>query len=610
MKTAPLVCICLSFCALLFFVATFLGHSLCVCFDFTACDDQHPHYSGVDVPFGVFSKEQIEKAESILPNSQLCTKTFSVELDSSPVTDDVVTIVVDFIDSPQASTTDIFGNRVTEFDITRYGFAENQFNTVAQAIMDAVRDDYFNELVGTPAKQDGMQLGINIIEGDIGVPPAGVSEYYFIQVGNGISGPHVQFLGVAGGSVVRNESGQGPNLGIQIGDVIGSVFTDEIQSLCCLNPFDALTSGNIEFTTNAIAGTLSHEIGHVLSLSHINTSQSMQPTPGAPPIMGTGAIDLVNQLRIADREFSLTGLNNQNGGSSVFQIQQLVNSVGRTPIEVFAEVDSGTLTVVATCDDDQITINPTGVVREVSLNVNGITDVFSGVVRVEVFADDGDDTITVNGNIRTELFGGNGDDVIFGSRGPDMIQGGAGMDELNGREGADVIYAAAPGMPDTDGNTIQGGRGADRIFGGEFADTIFGGEANDTIFAFAGDDDIFGGQGADLIQAGSGNDIVRSGESNDQVFGGPGNDLIIGGIGLDKLLGGAGDDEIYGGGGQDEINGGAGDDILNGNAQNDVLIGGDGDDTLTGGLQNDFLNGGAGRDTATDAGEAGEFNLE
>lgn len=591
-------------------MAIFLNHSLCVCFDFNACDDQHPHYSGVDVPFGEFSQAQIEKAESVLPNSKLCTKTFSVELDSSPITNDVLTIVIDFIDSPQASTTDIFGNRVTAFDITRYGFSENQFDTVAQSVMDAVRDDYFNELVDTPAKQNGMQLGINIIEGDIGIPPVGVSEYYFIQVGNGISGPHVQFLGVAGGSVVRNQSGQGPNQGIQIGDVVGSVFTDEIQTLCCLNPSDALTSGNLEFTTNAITGTLSHEIAHVLSLSHINSAQSMQPTPGAPPIMGTGAIDLFNQLRILDREFSLTGINNQAGGVSVFQVQQLVDAVGTTPIEVFAEVDSGTLTVVATCDNDEITIDPTGVEHEVSLNVNGISSVFSNVFRIEIFGDDGDDTITVNGRTRSDLFGGNGDDLIFGSTGPDTIHGGKGEDELHGRGGSDTIYASAPGLPDTSGNTIQGGLGRDRIFGSDFSDAIFGGEANDTIFALDGDDDIFGGQGNDLIQAGSGNDIIRAGESNDQVFGGPGDDLIIGGIGLDRLVGGLGDDEIFGGVGQDEIDGGPGDDVLYGNAQNDILLGGTGNDTLTGGLQNDLLDGGTGNDTANDTGEAGEFNLE
>jgi hypothetical protein len=73
---------------------------------------------------------------------------------------------------------------------------------------------------------------------------------------------------------------------------------------------NALTNGNLNYTTNAIAGTLSHEIGHTLSLLHINKTNIETPN-GLPPIMGTGAIDLPNQDRIGEREFSLRGFNAQ-----------------------------------------------------------------------------------------------------------------------------------------------------------------------------------------------------------------------------------------------------------------------------------------------------------
>ena len=577
------------------------------CFSFNR---QHLHLSGVDVPFGEFTDEEIEKAESIPPNSDLCSKTPLLDQLGPGPTEDILTIVVDFNESFQPTTSDIFGNNVSTFNVASYGFSQNQVELVKAAIMEKIQDDYFQELVGTPASEGGTELSLNLIEGDIGIPPAGITEYYFVQVGTGLVGPHTAFLGVAGSSVVRNSAGLGPNSGIDVGDVVGSVFTDEIRQLCCLSPFNALSSGNLEFTANAIAGTLSHEIAHTLSLSHINSAMSIQPTSGAAPIMGTGAIDLVNQQRITNREFSLVGLNGQADGETVFQIDQLVGSVGLTSNELLAAVQNGMLTVIGSRGNDSITVTPGSDAGEVVLDGNGIVTTFAGVSSIEIFGDEGDDTIIVNGSIPSELYGCRGDDFILGSSGPDLIHGGLGEDNLNGRNGADIIYGSAPGMADTFGNTIQGGRGQDAIVGTDFADIIFGGEANDTIVAFDGDDEIFGGQGADVIHAGFGDDTIRAGESNDEVFGGPGDDLILGGLGLDVLWGGNGNDTIFGGVGKDELRGGAGDDILNGNKNNDVLIGSSGNDTLTGGLANDLLDGGSGIDTATDVGEFGELNIE
>ena len=278
--------------------------------------------------------------------------------------------------------------------------------------------------------------------------------------------------------------------------------------------------------------------------------------------------------------------------------------------EAIVTVTGGDLLVDGSCEDDTVVISPTAVAGEVLVNVNGNIQTVSGVTSIEVRGNEGNDSITVNGRLPSSLFGNEGDDTIIGSAGPDYIEGGIGSDNLNAREGEDTIYASAPGVADTAGNTIQGGRSNDEIFGSSFKDTIFGGEANDTIFAFAGDDDIFGGQGADTIFAGDGNDVIRAGESNDEVYGQNGNDTIIGGLGFDLLFGGNGNDIMTGGDGQDTLNGGAGSDTLSGNNNNDVLNGGAGNDTLTGGLQNDTLNGGPGIDTATDTGENGETGIE
>lgn len=298
------------------------------CLDFFD-QHQHAHCSCVDVPFGKFTQAEIKALASVAPNSKLSSKTPPV-LSAGP-TNDVVTIVIDFKEPGEPDTSDVFGNVVSAFDVTSFGFASSDFAMVTEAIFDELQEDFFEELIGTPAKENGLGLDVNFMIGDIGTAPPGVSEYYFVQVGSAVSGPQIFALGVASGSSVRNSSGQGPNNGVQIGDVVSSTFTDNIQGIGGLNPQNALTSGNLGFTTNAVVGTLSHEVGHVVSLSHINNSDSVQPTPGAAPLMGTGAIDLFNQLRITDREFSLSGFNDQAGGQPVFHVQQMVDALGLAP---------------------------------------------------------------------------------------------------------------------------------------------------------------------------------------------------------------------------------------------------------------------------------------
>ena len=290
------------------------------------CSISEPHLSEVDLEFGKHTKEEIDFFHNLKPKPGAGTLTLPIEADGLHE-NDVLTIVVDFKDSSQPVTQDIFGNNVGVFEIDEYGFVEQDFETIVDAIMVEVRDDYFNELSGTVANENGQDLQINFIEGDIGTAPPGISEFYFVQVGTGISGPVVGALGVAGGSAVRNSAGSGPNFGVPIGSVVASVFTNNIQNIGNLSPSNALSSGNLTFTRNAVVGTLSHEIGHALSLSHINVSNSIQPT-GAAPIMGTGAIDLPNQSRLTDREFSLSGMNAQAGNGAVFQVSQLVGAIG------------------------------------------------------------------------------------------------------------------------------------------------------------------------------------------------------------------------------------------------------------------------------------------
>lgn len=285
------------------------------------------HAAGVDVEQGKFTPEEIAYLESIPPDRNLSSKTPPPFGQFGPGSDQV-TVVVDFVSAEQQSTTDIFGNVMGPFDVTDFGFAPDETDMVIEALMAGVRKDYFDDLLLTDIGQQGQQLDINFMVGDVGTPPPGVSEYYFIQVGNGISGPHLNTLGVAGVGLVRNQNGV-PNGNADIGDVVASVFASNTSNISQLVPADALTGGDLTFVRNALGGTISHEIGHTLFLRHAAVENSIQPT-GAAPVMGTGAIDFNRRLRLTDREFSLSGFNPQFDNVPIFHIADLANSIGLT----------------------------------------------------------------------------------------------------------------------------------------------------------------------------------------------------------------------------------------------------------------------------------------
>lgn len=244
-----------------------------------------------------------------------------------------VTVVLDFKPAGSPNTTAITGDTVSTFNIGAFGFATDAatFATVTASITNEVRNIYYgiptNNIDSRSAIPANTQLKIDFVQGTIGVPPSnGATEYYYAQVGTGVSGGNISALGVAQVSAVRNSSGGHPG-SVPLGAVVASVFSNNIRNLGSLTPSNALTSGNLTFTTYAIAGTLAHEIGHTLSLSHINKAGSVTPS-GLPPIMGTGAIDLPNQDRIFEREFAYSGFNAEAGGASVFHVQQLVGALG------------------------------------------------------------------------------------------------------------------------------------------------------------------------------------------------------------------------------------------------------------------------------------------
>jgi hypothetical protein len=234
-----------------------------------------------------------------------------------------LTVILDFNDPAQANTSDIFGNTVGTFDLIPYDLVEADRATLYNSIFNEVINDYYgivsSDVNPLSPLAPGFELDIDFEIGDIGTPPVnGDAEYYYAQIGDAVSGPHTGSLGVAGGDVIRNVLGNGPNFGFAVGGVLGSIFTSTIQVLNASGLFQA---------THAVAGTLSHEIGHALSLDHMNVVGAVTQT-GLNPIMGTGAIDLANAARLVDREFSISGQNAQNGGATQTHVAQLIGAIG------------------------------------------------------------------------------------------------------------------------------------------------------------------------------------------------------------------------------------------------------------------------------------------
>ena len=168
---------------------------------------------------------------------------------------------------------------------------------------------------------------------------------------------------------------------------------------------------------------------------------------------------------------------------------------------------------------------------------------------------DGAGTATINGIVDwTKLVDPTGSDSTAG--GNDTIGVGLGNNVVLGNGGDDSIGVATDlpgGTKTSQGNTLVGGNGADRVTGGS---------GDDRIFTAA--EDEFGVDAPGPADVGA-NNVVDTGTGNDKVWGSQIEDIvsssskttqharIVGGAGSDALMGGFGTDEIFGGPGNDYV---------------------------------------------------------
>ena len=277
-----------------------------------------------------------------------------------------LTIVLDFIDPSQGVVTDANGRQVGPFGLAAYGFNQSQYDVVTKAILATVEGHYRNLATSADSPLStlapGRELNMDFVIGDTGTAPSnGATEYYVLTIGDSVQ----NLGGLAGQSAdignIRNATGAGPGQGLsgyaqQNGASAVGVYTNGINQLSpFLNPpnafgpnegiyvdkagsadyaVNALTSGNLTFTRRAIGLVTSHELGHALSLRHIQDTSDVTPG-GLNPIMGTPAIDLPIQALVEEAGLSLQGTNpGETPGEAPFtqfDTAQLVTAIGTRP---------------------------------------------------------------------------------------------------------------------------------------------------------------------------------------------------------------------------------------------------------------------------------------
>ena len=271
----------------------------------------------------------------------------------------------------------------------------------------------------------------------------------------------------------------------------------------------------------------------------------------------------------------------------------------------------------------------------------------------------GDEFLFADPDIATTLIGGNGQDRLFGNNQGDRLIGDidgdleagsggeGGPGSPGGRGGHFNDVDGTPGTPGadgadgaelaSDGDTLEGGAGRDRLYGdvtgsliggtggngGQGGNGGNGGASSDGSEGRPdgpGGDGGRGGNGGDGGIGGEihgGNDLLRGGDQDDTLFGDAGFDIRGGQNGVPGISGSDGNNGPAdgrppaaggpgGSGGQGGRGGGArgGDDTLEGDGGNDVLYGDagsglydearGGNDTLEGGDSSDTLFGDAG----------------
>uniref|UniRef100_UPI0024BDED68 beta strand repeat-containing protein n=1 Tax=Stappia sp. WLB 29 TaxID=2925220 RepID=UPI0024BDED68 len=196
--------------------------------------------------------------------------------------------------------------------------------------------------------------------------------------------------------------------------------------------------------------------------------------------------------------------------------------------------------VISSAGNDTIT-NIAGFVRAVYANVgSGISYTSnngSGVSGTVTGAGVGTDTLVnvseIMGSTGNDTFnGGNGNERFIPLGGNDIINGGNGFDlvrfDRNGMGAVTVDLGAGTATGLFNGNAFSHTlSGIEAVRGSRTeGDSLTGSSGNDRLEGFGGNDTLNGGAGDDYLDGGDGNDVINTGEGSDTVIGSAGNDTI------------------------------------------------------------------------------------
>ena len=266
--------------------------------------------------------------------------------DRRMLTGDPIYIVLDFNDVGQDSTTDINGNTVGDFDINDFGFRSTDYATVTNEILEEVRQDFFDEL--TSRMPVGRELNLEFVIGDVGVAPPGATEYYVIQVGSReVSRLNPPPFGEARLSSIRTSTGQHLDQFPEFnsGAVVGTVFSDQIANLSVLkNNNSELDDIRLVDVRHAVSKVTSHEIGHALSLLHVEKEGSVLPIPAATPIMATSLTGLEALDYVTENQFSTSATAVDDDNNPTVEVKHMSNS--KTPSAYDLALPSRTLSIL------------------------------------------------------------------------------------------------------------------------------------------------------------------------------------------------------------------------------------------------------------------------
>lgn len=194
------------------------------------------------------------------------------------------------LDFETLGSQDMWGYVTNDLDLSDATGLIEDFSTVTNAILQAVREDYYSNQYNFIA--NNQQLDIDFIIASVATDVSALdANHYTIQIGSGESGP----LGLACFACVSSNT-------VPTNTIFGSVFSNTIFNVLTAN---AGGSWDLMEAVNAIAGTLSHEIGHALALGHPSGPQA-NPGESAWGIMATGASpsSMPNGERLKNRAFS------------------------------------------------------------------------------------------------------------------------------------------------------------------------------------------------------------------------------------------------------------------------------------------------------------------